>query len=256
MQSQIDAPAGHQRAVTDDELRGAERPRAWRRRRRVALWPAHLDATAGDHQPVHRKAAAVAHRHRQRVRHVGLPVEQAHHRPGAVCRAQFQGAVVADVELQRLDKHPALGEFDHGVPGHVLTPRGDRVGDAVVEPVAAADAIGLGLARLQDRLSRMVGIGHPHHPRRRVRQHAPVLAAADIGAEAVLVGNPHALAGDLRRRKGDAARAPGRPRCGGPAARNASRSNPPGRCWRAGRAGRASIPAQSSAQIERLRPGP
>ena len=88
----VQAPARHQRAVADVDGRRTEILRA------AALsmtgfgcrLASEVHGAAGDQQSVQREVAARRHRHGQRVGQVGVPVQQANDRPGAVGRAQLQ----------------------------------------------------------------------------------------------------------------------------------------------------------------------
>ena len=94
----LQRPAGHQRAVPDDQAAPSS--------------PATRMPRAGDEEAVEHEAAAGGARDGQLVGLVGLPVQQPQHRRAPARGAQLERLALAQLDGDLLDVHRAVGDLD------------------------------------------------------------------------------------------------------------------------------------------------
>ena len=166
----VEAPAGHQRAMADGHAG------------QIAVRPACLrPVTTSPSRTNQLSLAPVTLRSSGAI---GLPIEQTNDRPFAVGGAKLQGLSFPQLDRDRFDIDVAVDDLDHGIGRRVLFPVRQGIAD-VLEKGVPADLVDCGV--------------------RGLAQGAIVLAAADIGAEAIGIGDPHRLPPRLARREDDAA---------------------------------------------------
>src|SRR5262245_13216156 len=156
----VDRPARHERAVTD---------------LRLGNLTLNRNAPSADEQSIERESAAACSLDTQRVGPVGMPVEQANHRPLTVGRSQLQTLTLPQMDVDLLDVDAAVGDLDY------------RVGVlpcVVFAPLLKCSVDG---AELLFRTNEVQLV------RFWLRQWAVVLASTDVCAEAVVIRDPNAI---------------------------------------------------------------
>ena len=180
----VDPPARHQRAVADQQFRGAVR-----RVLAIGRWFArcrHVQRPPGDDHAVQRESTADIEFDRERIGQIGLPVHQADHRAHAVRRTQSERLPRAQPDVQRLHPHAAVDQFDHRMRWRIVAPLAQGVGD----PRHRLRRIGV---RFADPIQREV-LGRAQH-------RTQIFSAANVGGETIAIADAHAFLRQLRRRE-------------------------------------------------------
>ena len=146
------------------------------RRVRHALGRLDLDVSSGDEQPVQDKTASGVHHHIQKIGLISFVIEQPDDRACACRSADLEAVLSRNFKFHRIVVDLTLGQLDDCAFRHFLFP--------IAEPRAQ-------LARRRVKNLR----------RCLLRYRAPIFAATDVRAEAVIIRHPNAFLRRLFRRK-------------------------------------------------------